>query len=170
MDILKLWDRMEEQVGGLFLLISVLLVFAQIVLRAVFNIGISGMYELATFSATFSVFFTASLGIRRNTHIRVDLVSNLVSPRAAFALEIAVQVLMLVVCAGLTYSGYLLVDESLMLGDRTTGTIAVPMWIPQMIMPVGGLLMTLRVIQRLAALLRGGVASATPAGSELPVL
>lgn len=165
--LLKLWDRMEEQVGGLFLLAAVLLVFGQIVLRAVFGIGISGIYELAAFCSTFSVFLTASLGVRRNTHIRVDLVSNLVPRKVAYALEVLVQILMLAVALCLSYSGYLLVEESLMLGDHTTGTIEVPMWVPQLIMPVAGMLITLRALQRLLLLARGGALE--PAASELPV-
>ncbi|TCT01710.1 TRAP transporter small permease [Aquabacter spiritensis] len=169
MVLLKLWDRMEEQVGGLFLLAAVLLVFAQIVLRAGFGIGISGIYELAAFCSTFSVFLTASLGVKRNTHIRVDLLSNIVPRKAAFALELFVQVLMLGVFLCLLYSGYLLVEESLLLGDHTTGTIEVPMWIPQLIMPVAGLLLTLRTLQRIFFLLHGGIAAVAPSAAELPV-
>lgn len=167
--LLKLWDRMEEQTGGLFLLAAVLLVFAQIVLRAGFGIGISGIYELAAFCSTFSVFLTASLGVKRNTHIRVDLIGNLATRPVAFALEIAVQLVMLAVSLCLLYSGVLLVEESLMLGDHTTGTIEIPMWIPQIIMPVAGVLLTLRTIQRIVLLVRGGAGAMTHAPSELPV-
>lgn len=169
MGLLRLWDRVEEQVGGLFLLVAVLLVFGQIVLRAGFGIGISGIYEMAAFSSTFSVFLTASLGVKRNTHIRVDLLSNLVPPPVALALELCVQLLMLVVCLALLYSGYLLIGESLMLGDSSNGTISVPMWIHQLIMPVAGVLLTARTIERLVLLMRHGTAALVPPAAELPV-
>jgi len=169
MSVLGLWDRVEEQVGGLFLLVAVLLVFAQIVLRAGFGIGVSGIYEMAAFCSTFSVFLTASLGVKRNIHIRVDLISNLVARPVALALEMLVQALMLAVSLGLLYSGYLLIQESLMLGDSSTGTIEVPMWIPQLIMPIAGLLLTLRTLQRLFLLMRRRVAGLAPSSSELPV-
>lgn len=169
MSVLGLWDRLEEQVGGLFLLAAVLLVFAQIVLRAGFGIGVSGIYEMAAFCSTFSVFLTASLGVKRNIHIRVDLISNLVPRPAALMLEVIVQTLMLAVSLGLLYSGYLLILESLMLGDSTTGTIEVPMWIPQLIMPIAGLLLTLRTLQRLLLLMRRRASALTPSSSELPV-
>ncbi|MBJ3774149.1 TRAP transporter small permease [Acuticoccus mangrovi] len=145
---------MEEQAGGLFLFVAVALVFAQIVLRVVFNIGISGVYELATFSATFSVLLTASLGVKRNTHVRVDILRNLLSRRGALVLETVVQVLMLTVSLALLYSGWLLVDESLLFGDHTTGTIEIPMWAPQLIMPIAGALLTLRTLQRILSLIR----------------
>ena len=167
--ILKFWDSFEEQAGGLFLLLAVLLVFVQIVLRAGFGIGLSGIFEFAAFCSTFSVFLTASLGVKRNTHIRVDLISNIVPRRIAFAIEIVVQMLMLVVSLTLLYAGYLLIEESILLGEHSMGTIDIPMWIPQLIMPLAGLLLTLRTIERFVHLIRAGVSSIEPASSELPV-
>lgn len=162
---LDIWDKFEAQVGGLFLLVSVLLIFSIIVLRSVFSIGISGLYEIATFCVIFSVMLTASLGIKQNIHVRIDILSKIAPPRAAFALELMAMAIILLVAAYITYSGYLLVEESLLLGDSTLGVVRVPMWIPQLIMPLGGLLMTLRAIERLHFLISAGPRSAMQAGS-----
>lgn len=164
---IDLWDKFEAQIGGLFLLVSVLLIFAIIVLRSVFSIGISGMYEIATFCMIFSVMLTASLGIKQNIHVRIDILSKVVPPSVAFALELVAMAIVLIVAAYLTYSGLLLVDESLLLGDSTLGVIRVPMWIPQLIMPVGGLLMTLRAIERLLFLVSTGSLSSTESSSDV---
>jgi C4-dicarboxylate transporter DctQ subunit len=167
--ILDLWDKFEAQVGGLFLFISVLLVFLLIVLRSL-SIGVSGLYEIATFCMIFSVMLTASLGIKRNIHVRIDILSNIVPTSVGYALEIGSMLIVLIVAAYLFYSGYLLVEESLLLGDSTLGTIRVPMWIPQLIMPLGGALMTLRTIERLHFILSGGPRSLQSASSEAHVL
>ena len=58
--------------------------------------------------------------------------------------------------AALVYSGYLLVEESVIFGDSTLGVISIPMWIPQLIMPIGGLLMLVHAIAHLAFNLRVG--------------
>ena len=79
----RYWDLFEEQAGGLFLLLAVLLVFGQIVARAVFSVGISGLYELATYCAIYSVFLTSSIAIKNNVHIRIDLLANVVKPAQA---------------------------------------------------------------------------------------
>ena len=143
--IVGLWDKFEAQIGGLFLFISVLLVFLLIVMRLL-SIGVSGLYEIATFCMIFSVMLTASLGIKRNIHVRIDILNNIVPPAVGFLLEISAMLIVLIVAASLAYSGYLLVEESLLLGDSTLGTVQVPMWIPQLIMPIGGALMTLRTL------------------------
>ncbi|WP_046866753.1 TRAP transporter small permease [Microvirga massiliensis] len=166
----RFWDWFETQVGGLFLFVSVLLVFLQIVLRSVFSIGISGLYEMATFCVIFSVMLTASLGIKRNIHVRIDILSNIVPANVALVLELIAMTIILVVSVYLTYSGFLLIEESLLLGDSTLGTVQVPMWIPQLIMPIGGLLMSLRTIERLHFIISAGSRSTQDAAADAHVV
>lgn len=152
----RYWDLFEEQAGGLFLLLAVLLVFGQIVARFVFGFGVSGLYELATYSAIYSVFLTSSVAIKNNTHIRIDLLANIISQRHAFWLEVVTMLIVGVVSAALCWSGILLVKESHMLGDQTIGTISVAVWAVQLILPIAGALMLLRTLQRLWLLVRTG--------------
>lgn len=168
--VTRLWDFFEEQAGGLFLLLAVLLVFGQIVSRSVFGLGVSGLYELATYCAVCSVFLTSSLAIKNNVHIRIDILANMVSPRKAYWLELVVMLVLLVVSAAIAWSGYLVVDESLMLGERTIGTIELPVWALQLILPLAGGLMVLRTLQRLSSLLRRGPAQFHHESSELDVI
>lgn len=168
--VTRLWDFFEEQAGGLFLLLAVFLVFGQIVSRSVFGLGISGLYELATYCAVCSVFLTSSLAIKKNVHIRIDILANMVSPRKAFWLELVVMLVLFAVSAAIAWSGYLVVDESLMLGERTIGTIELPVWVLQLILPLAGGLMVLRTLQRLWSLLRGGPAQFRHESSELDVI
>lgn len=168
--VTRLWDFFEEQAGGLFLLLAVLLVFGQIVSRSVFGLGLSGLYELATYCAVCSVFLTSSLAIKNNVHIRIDILANMVSPRKAFWLELVVVIVLLAVSAAIAWSGVLLVDESLMLGDRTIGTIELPVWAMQLILPLAGGLMVLRTLQRFWTLVRRGPAQFKLESSELDVI
>lgn len=168
--VTRIWDFFEEQAGGLFLLLAVLLVFAQIVGRSVFGLGLSGLYEIATYFAVCSVFLTASLAIKNNVHIRIDILANMVSPRTAFWLEMVVLLVMVAVSAALFWSGVLLVQESLMLGDRTIGTIELPVWAMQLILPLAGGLMVLRTLQRFWALVRKGPNEFRLESSELDVI
>ncbi|RYF37011.1 MAG: TRAP transporter small permease [Comamonadaceae bacterium] len=167
--VTRLWDFFEEQAGGLFLLLAVLLVFAQIVGRSV-GFGLSGLYEIATYFAVCSVFLTSSLAIKNNVHIRIDILANMVSPRSAFWLEMVVLLVIAVVSGALTWSGVLLVQESLMLGERTIGTVSLPVWAMQLILPLAGGLMLLRTLQRFWALVREGPEGFRLTSSELDVI
>ena len=148
-------SAIEEQLGGILLFISVLLIVFQILLRAVLNYGLSGIYEIATFCVIWSVVLTAGLGIRRNLHVRVDVLMHMLPAKAAFCLEIVICVTLCLIGAALAYSGWLLVAESLHFGDATLGAIRIPMWIPQSIMPIGGFLIVFHAVGRLADLWSG---------------
>jgi C4-dicarboxylate transporter, DctQ subunit len=154
---LRVLAFIEEQLGGLLLIIAVALVVFQILLRTVFGFGLSGLYEIATFCVIWSVFLTAGVGIDRNVHVRVDILLRLVPAGIAFALEVAICLLMLGIAVALAATGWLLVEESLAFGDSTLGRIRIPMWIPQLIMPLGGLLMLVHGTKRLVGLFRGTV-------------
>jgi C4-dicarboxylate transporter, DctQ subunit len=166
----RYWDLFEEQAGGLFLLLAVLLVFGQIVARTLFSVGISGLYELATYCAIYSVFLTSSIAIKNNIHIRIDLLANIVKPRHAFWLELLTMLLIAVVSAALCWSGVLLVQESLMLGDRTIGTISMAVWTIQLILPMAGFLMFMRALQRFWLIARRGPHNFRLEASELEFL
>ncbi|RAI01909.1 hypothetical protein DLJ53_10980 [Acuticoccus sediminis] len=148
----------EDRAGGMLLLISSLLIVGQTLMRAVFGYGISGIYEVATFCMIWSVILTAGAGIRRNVHVRVDILIRLVPAPVAFWMEVVICLVMAAIGAALVYSGVLLVQESLVFGDSTLGTIRIPMWIPQSIMPLGGALVMIRSIARIVALAQGKVA------------
>ena len=145
---LKGVEWIEDQLGGVLLLVAAVLVFVQIVLRAC-NLSLSGLYEIAAFCALWSVFLTAGVGIQRNIHVRVDVVLMICPPRLAHTLNLISSLLVCSICAVLLYSGYLLVEESLMFGDTTLGMISIPMWIPQLIMPIGGFLMLVHAVAHL---------------------
>ncbi|MBV6272792.1 TRAP transporter small permease [Alcaligenaceae bacterium CGII-47] len=148
-------EWLEVELGGLLLMCAAILVTGQIVARN-FGISISGIYEIATFCTIWSVFLTAGPGIKRNIHVRVDVLLRILPRPIAFVLDILGMLLVIMLAAVLTYSGILLVDESLAFGDSTLGIIRVPMWIPQIIMPLGGLMMCSHAIRRLAKVICSG--------------
>lgn len=149
--------KIEDQIGGLLLLASVSLIFIQIVLRATIGFGISGVYELATFCMLWSVLITVGLGISRNVHVRVDVLMRIVPARVALVMELLIGVSVGLIGLALVYTGWLLVDESLTFGDSTLGTIRIPMWIPQLIMPISGLLILIHSAIRLLGIWRGKI-------------
>jgi|SRR5690625_2239529 len=143
--LLRFIEHMAEKLGGILLFIAALLVTLQIVLRG-FGIGISGLYDIATFCALWSVFLTAGVGIQRNIHVRVDIILMVCPPNLAYSLNILSGLITIFISAALIYSGVLLVNESFLFGDTTLGMITIPMWIPQLVMPLGGSLMLLHAI------------------------
>lgn len=155
----KVWDKVETAIGGLFLTLAVFIVVIEIVGRNLFAYSMVGADEIASFAVIWSVFFTASIGVKRNIHVRIDVLFYLLPPsiaRMVDALGTAISVFFTVY---LTYSGWALMQESILFGELTMTMLRMPIWIPQAILPIGGLLLTVRLLQRLFFLLTDKTAS-----------
>lgn len=153
----KITSSIEEQLAGLLLLFSVAIITLQIILRSFFGLGMSGIYEVATFCVVWSVFLTAGLGVKRNLHVRVDILMRVVPAKVAFIMEMLVCVVLAITGAALLVSGWYLVQESLIFGDATLGSIRIPMWIPQLIVPISGVLVLIHTALRVVGVWRGVV-------------
>ncbi|WP_320178918.1 TRAP transporter small permease [Roseovarius pacificus] len=148
-------NRIEGILAGLLLIGAVALVLAEILLRTLLSYSLIGVDGIASILVIWSTFLGASYALHRNMHVRVDLLHYCVSPRIALALDTLVTVACLIIAMTLTWSGVLLIDEALMLGETTMGFVRIPMWAVQSIMPLAGALFALRLAQRLVLQLQG---------------
>ena len=147
------WDKIELMIGGVFLTISVLLIVTEIFGRNFFGHSMVGADEIASFAVIWSVFFTASIAVKRNLHVRIDIIFTVVPPKIARVLDIFGTVLSFLFAAYLTYSGAFLAYESWFFGEMTMTMLRLPLWIPQLIIPLGGFLIAVRLLQRIVYLL-----------------
>lgn len=147
------WDRFETLIGGLFLTLAVFIVVAEIIGRNLFEYSMVGADEIASYAVIWSVFFTASIGVKRNIHVRIDVLFFLVPPAVARYIDALGTLISLAFTSYLTYSGWALMQESIMFGEMTMTMLRLPLWIPQAILPIGGFLLSVRLLQRLFFLL-----------------
>ena len=150
----RVWDKVEMAIGGLFLTLAVVIVVTEIVGRNLFAYSMIGADEIASFAVIWSVFFTASIGVKRNIHVRIDVLFYLLPAVVARGLDALGTAVSLIFTCYLTYSGWALMQESLMFGEVTMTMLRLPLWIPQAILPIGGFLLSVRLLQRLVFLLR----------------
>jgi len=143
------WDKVELMIGGVFLTLSVVLIVAEIIGRNLFGVSMVGADEIASFAVIWSVFFTASIAVKRNLHVRIDIIFTLVPPALARWLDAFGTTLSLLFATYLMYSGAYLAYESWFFGEMTMTMLRLPLWIPQLIVPLGGFLLALRLFQRL---------------------
>lgn len=71
--IVSLYNRLEEYFLTYSMIIMVLIVFVQVIFRYVFNNSLSWSEELVRYIFMWQVWLGASLGMRINEHIRVDM-------------------------------------------------------------------------------------------------
>ena len=105
MSVLKYLDKKFELIvmAG-FLVLFTVLMFANVVLRFLFNGSIVWAYELCRYCLVGSTFFSIPIWIRRRSGIRVDAVVTLLPKKVQKTLEIIIYAVMiaffLFLCAG----------------------------------------------------------------------
>ncbi|HPX50483.1 MAG TPA: TRAP transporter small permease [Deltaproteobacteria bacterium] len=141
-----LW-KIEEWLLVGFLGIMVSLVLIQIVLRNFFATGIMGGSEIVRHLVLWVAFLGAGVAAREGKHIRIDVAGRLLSPRFKCGTDVLTGIFSVVVCAILVYASlnFLLVDFE---SGMQIPFFNMPVWVLELIIPLGYLVITLRFALR----------------------
>ena len=136
-------DRLEEGVIAFLLALMTLITFGQVIARYVFDYSFVWALELVTFLFAWLIFLGMSYGVRVGSHIGVDALVKALGPRAARIVG-AIATLLCIV-----YSMIGLVGSwryvTTMYGIGTLAQdLPIPVWIPQLVLPLGFALLALR--------------------------
>jgi C4-dicarboxylate transporter DctQ subunit len=151
--MMKLWDRIEQTLAGLFGLVALMLALWQVVSRYFFSQhAISFAEEVIVYLVIWAVMIVSSQLVRTDGHVRPDLVFNLVSAPVKRWLEVFNCIAAILFCAAVTWYGWQVASVAFLIDERSASDLRFPMWIYYASLPAGGLLMGLRYVIRLAGL------------------
>ena len=151
---MKILDRLEEWIISLMLLAMTGLTFYQVVLRYVFNGGMSWALELTGVFFAVMIFIGVPYGVRVSSHIGVDALVKLLPTHKMRMVGILATLLCL------AYVGFVIVGSmEYVLKMKQVGIeledMPIERWIVLAVMPLGMALTGLRFLQILSALFTG---------------
>lgn len=152
--IIHVWGKTEEALVVVLMVLASYLTFQEVVLRYVFGTGWSGSYEITVMSLIWCTFFGVSLGVRENIHIGVDLLVKKFDPkvqRVLIIISILFCILFGIIVAVKGFAFAQFISKSKLLSRD----LRIPMEIGYLAVPIGGVLIFLRFIERLVHILRG---------------
>ena len=173
--MMRIWDRVEQALVGVLGLAALAFALWQIVSRYFLpQDSISYAEEVIVYLVIWAIMIVSSQLVRSDGHIRPDLVLNVVSPRLARWMEVFNCIAAVAFCSALIWYGREVVEIALLIDERSASDLRFPMWIYYSALPVGGLLMLIRYVIRLAGLVamsgRGATSPRRPGAHELPDL
>lgn len=142
--------------AGLIFMIC-LLVTAQVVLNLLAKIGgasvsmtIPSYADFAGYFLAASSFLALAYTFTKGGHIRVTLLFNLFGNSS---MRLAAEIFSLAICTATaffaTYHMALLVEQSYRFGDKSTGIVSIPIWIPQLPVAIGLAIFSIALIDTL---------------------
>jgi len=156
---MKAWDRLDGIVSGVekalmvaFLSLMILAAFTQIVLRNLWGVGLAWSEPLVRYLVLWVGFIGAALAAREGRHITIEVLARRVPGRTSRVPEALSQLCSTLVCALLAYAAIKFLHDEAQIGDRTF--LDLPVWIPELIIPITFALMALRFLLRTLKVLR----------------
>lgn len=144
--IYKFLDNFESYVCRTLLAIFVVLLFAQIISRELFNYSFSWSEELATYMFVWFVYFGASYAAKLYAHNRVTFQFNRLSKKVTNIIEGIADLFWIAFNVYFVYLSFTFVFFKMNLFWKSQ-TLGIPMKYIYMILPIAFALMTIRIIQ-----------------------
>ncbi|WZL72522.1 TRAP transporter small permease [Clostridiaceae bacterium 35-E11] len=146
--ILGYYDKLEEYLLVSSLVVTVCLIFAQVVMRYVFNSSLSWSEELARYIFIWQIWLGASLGIRERKHIRVELIYGFFKNKVQqHVIDILATIIWIGFCIFLAVGGTQLTLDLIQKGS-VSSAMRIPMYLIYVSLPVSCGIMGLRLVQQ----------------------
>ncbi len=146
-NIINVWDNIERKIAMITIFGAFLLTFIEVIARLCFNTSFYWAKEFIIFFTIWSTFLGASQVIKKSKHIRLSVLVDMLSPKWQLYFDFFNIALGVIFSVLLTYSGTNLMIHAYSTGVTSTSLAKTPLWIPYMIMPLGGFLFTIRFIE-----------------------
>jgi TRAP-type C4-dicarboxylate transport system permease small subunit len=114
-----------------------------------------GADDIVAWLCAASAFLALGYTFRHGDLVRVSLLVNRLPPRLRHLAEVACLSAAFVVVAYIAWAATSFVYESWKFGELAQGLVQIPIWMPQMSLVLGALILAVAVLDELIAVLRG---------------
>jgi C4-dicarboxylate transporter DctQ subunit len=139
-------DRIEEILISVLLGGATLLVFAQVVARYVFNMGITWAPELVQHFFLWTVMIGASYGFKHGVHLGVDVLMKKLPEAQRRLMALGAVLISLGFTGYMAYLSFFYVHDAYKM-ELITVDLEIPQWIPHLALPIGFAMISIRLIQ-----------------------
>lgn len=142
--------RVGDVLATALILILTAVIGYEVIARYLFSSPTGFANQFAAYSMPAITFLAAAATLRKNGHVTVDALINVLGSRPRAGLEVLTEAFSVLVVAAVTVAAVMLVHESWESGTRTFSTaVSFPEYLPQMVMAVGLSLLALQQVFKL---------------------
>jgi C4-dicarboxylate transporter DctM subunit len=150
--IIAVWDNTENWISALLLASALVLSMYSVIARYVLHLPLDWSDETAVWAIVWCTFLGFSALIKIDEHIRVDVLLLRLSEKRQNILHFYNTLIGLAFIVVTVWGGFVTVEEAQIKKVVSESALRIPMYIPYLIVPGGGILLGLRLIERLVML------------------
>lgn len=141
-------NRIFIGISCLLLIFDMVLICAEVVARKFFQYSIPGAIELTEYSLLYITFLGAAWMLRREGHIKMDMILNALNLRVQSILSTITSVIGAIICVVLTWYSAELTWDQIQTGHFRPTTLEIPVAFTIAIIPIGSFLLFVEFLRR----------------------
>ena len=145
-DLWNVFLTATASVGSGLLVVSAFLVTYDIVVRWVLGSPSEWIFEYSVYMIASSAYFSAAYVLREKGHISVDILFFRLARNSKAVLEFVTMTWSTLICAVIAWSAFHLLQRSINIGQVSNTVLETPLWIPQLPMVIGFMLLTIQAL------------------------
>ncbi len=151
--ISKIIGHINQKIAVVGITAGVVVAFVNVVARYVFDASFTWATELTIFSFLWSVFFAAAYCFKKDAHIAVTVVLDIVPSRVAKIMLLISHLVTFIFLSAVAYFGYKYLFLVIDLDEKSIDLWDMPMWIIYLVIPVSFSFGAYRVAERIHGIL-----------------
>lgn len=147
-------ERIEEGLLTATMVVMVILISMQALSRYLIGSSFDWGTELAIYLHIWQIWIGASLAIKKQEHIRIDVFVKMFPSKMKLGLDLCALFIWFGFALFLAIQGTIFVFGSIYTSGQTSPTLDIGMWIPYLAVPLAGALMAVRLVQQMYHMLK----------------
>ena len=146
-------NNFEEVSGAVLLFSMALLAFINVLTRYFIKYSFASTEELEVASMVFLTMLGASAAFKKGLHLRLMFLDTKVSEKTKFGLNLFSLILSFLLFSVIAFLSYFHLKDEIDL-NITTEALDIPEWIYVMAIPLGSILINIRIVQKIIELFK----------------
>lgn len=141
---------------NLALIAFIILTFSviyEVIARSILNKPTIWSLEIVTYMISCVAFFGSAYVLRINKHLEINLFTKILPIKVRLIFNLIANIIAFIFCFIAFYYGCKLINLSYILGVVSVSELRVPLWIPQMTVPIGFFALSLEFLIRILRLI-----------------
>lgn len=162
------WNHLEEMILVPSFMFTTALIFVQVIMRKVFNNSLSWSEELTRYIYIWQTWLGVAYAVQTGSHLRITMIRDKLPEKGKQILEILVRIIWVGFAIFVAYQGVQAIKTVMSFGQKSSA-LRVPMQYCYLSIPVGMILMSVRLIEKTIRELFGkkdSAAANTEGGTE----
>lgn len=145
--ILNVITNITGVVAGLLVLFTGFMIVYEVICRSIFNAPTEWVMEISTYCVVVAGFLGMGIAYAGKKHIHVDILISRLSPKARCYIEFGTAFIGAFYSLIFMQQSWEMAMFSLEINNCAPTTLSTPLWIPQISMPIGLLVLLLQIIR-----------------------